>query len=558
MFKKISLSLILFFINILNINAYSDTIDKIEMNIFIDDYGTAEVTEVWTTEVASGTENYKVYQNLETSKIYDFTVTDETGITYQFLEDWDLNASREQKKYKNGIVNTANGVELCWGVGDFGNRVYTLNYKISNFVQEYNDAGAIYFGLISYDMNPTPKDFEITITSNYDFKEVEAKVWAYGYEGIADIIDGKIVLKEPNNFVSSDYVVLLVELPKGLFKTSDYINDSFDNLFDKAEQGVISNSELNPILDILAVIFAFLINILFIVLVFMLASIDNKKRAKKIRLPKWSSANYFRDIPCQKDIFKAYVIGKESGLVTTDSNLIGAVLLKWLKEKKITFVQHEPGLLSKKEKNVIDLSQPFYSDNAYETELHNMLLEAAKDNKLLESKEFSKWYTRKYGTIHKWFRNIEGNVKNNFKNEGLITEKTEKSLKVIPYKVEVYSRELKQEAINFQGLKKFLKEFTSIDEKKIITVHLWEEYLIFAQLLGIAKEVAKEFKKLYPEIVEMSDLNTNNINNIIVYNDIIRTTERRISARRSSGGGGFSSSGGGGGSRGGGGGGGRR
>ena len=52
------------------------------------------------------------------------------------------------------------------------------------------------------------------------------------------------------------------------------------------------------------------------------------------------------------------------------------------------------------------------------------------------------------------------------------------------------------------GLKKFLLEFTLIKEREPIEVHLWNEYLMYAQIFGIAKEVASQFEKLYPEVIE--------------------------------------------------------
>ena len=38
-------------------------------------------------------------------------------------------------------------------------------------------------------------------------------------------------------------------------------------------------------------------------------------------------------------------------------------------------------------------------------------------------------------------------------------------------------------------------------EKMPIEVHLWQEYLIFAQLFGMATKVAKEFKDIYPDVI---------------------------------------------------------
>jgi len=61
---------------------------------------------------------------------------------------------------------------------------------------------------------------------------------------------------------------------------------------------------------------------------------------------------------------------------------------------------------------------------------------------------------------------------------------------------------LKDEAIELKGLKNFLKDLTLISEREAIEVTLFEEYLIFAQIFGIAKQVQKDFKKLYPDIIE--------------------------------------------------------
>ena len=58
------------------------------------------------------------------------------------------------------------------------------------------------------------------------------------------------------------------------------------------------------------------------------------------------------------------------------------------------------------------------------------------------------------------------------------------------------------------GLKKYLKDFSKIEDKTALQVNLWQEYLMFASIFGIAKEVAKEFKELYPNVVQDIDYNT--------------------------------------------------
>ena len=56
------------------------------------------------------------------------------------------------------------------------------------------------------------------------------------------------------------------------------------------------------------------------------------------------------------------------------------------------------------------------------------------------------------------------------------------------------------------GLKLYLEEFSKINTKEVMEVHLWDEYLMFAYLFGIADKVAKQLKDMYPEIIEQ-DIN---------------------------------------------------
>ena len=115
------------------------------------------------------------------------------------------------------------------------------------------------------------------------------------------------------------------------------------------------------------------------------------------------------------------------------------------------------------------------------------------------------------------------------------------------------------EAIYMKGLKEFFKEFENMKDKEAIEVTLWEEYLMYAQIFGVADKVAKQFKELYPDVIT-----DDTYSSMIFVHDISHTgmvsasTAKSRAESYSSGGGGFSSGGGGGGSFGGGGGGGFR
>ena len=192
-----------------------------------------------------------------------------------------------------------------------------------------------------------------------------------------------------------------------------------------------------------------------------------------------------------------------------------------------------------------------------ERRLFDMLYTASQDG-ILENKEFEKWCNKSYSRVLKWFDKILSEQKRKLIEEGLITVEEKKMFKIFKNKIDVATPALKEEAIQLAGLKKFLKEYTLIKDREAIEVTLFEEYLIYAQMMGIAKQVAKDFKDVYPEIIEQSKFTS--YDNIIIINSYAAhgiSTARSAESRArnySSGGGGFSSGGGGGGSFGGGGG----
>ena len=62
---------------------YANSINDIDIDVYIDKNGDANVTETWKEWLNEGTEGYKEYKNLGNSEISDFQVFDDTGKEYQ-------------------------------------------------------------------------------------------------------------------------------------------------------------------------------------------------------------------------------------------------------------------------------------------------------------------------------------------------------------------------------------------------------------------------------------------------------------------------------------------
>jgi uncharacterized membrane protein len=105
------------------------------------------------------------------------------------------------------------------------------------------------------------------------------------------------------------------------------------------------------------------------------------------------------------------------------------------------------------------------------------------------------------------------------------------------------------------GLKKFLKEFTLLDERHVQEVALWKDYMIYATLFGIADQVIRDMKKINPEYFNMDQTARQMADDRtlpMIYSTMHRGTASAAASKaeraaRAAGGGGHSSWGGGGG-----------
>lgn len=108
----------------------------------------------------------------------------------------------------------------------------------------------------------------------------------------------------------------------------------------------------------------------------------------------------------------------------------------------------------------------------------------------------------------------------------------------------------------WQAFKNFLNDFGTFELKELPEIVLWERYLVYATVFGLAKKLEKVMKvyiaennlsELYPNIVIIHDFNLSSSVNAAVNNAYQGAISRQVAASRSSGsghGGGFSSGGG--------------
>lgn len=564
--KKIILTLFLLIITLTINTKASNDIYSINTDIYLDEYGNANVTEIWHVKGSDGTEWYKPFRDLGNSNISNFTVSmDGNPLKYK---SWNVHESLSEKRGYYGINYAGNQIELCFGKYDFNEHTFILKYNISNYIFNTSDSQVLYATLVNRFENVNFYNMSVNIKGFYSFPDT-LDVWGYGYKGYAYVKNGTISLSnsEDSN-MNNNYMVVLAKFPPNTFKTNNTSRfETFNDALTAANEGTFkydynnyndyndynnldnSNFDYHDIFPIALFIIGTTSTMITTVALHSLSSGYGYKGNKKINKKETPA---FRDIPCNKDIYYANALIYLNNFNYKETNILGAIILKWIKEKKVGFIKKETGIF-KKEADCLDLNNTPTFDNELEQKLFTLMKKASRDDGILEPKEFERWARSHYSSFFDVFEKFQKVKVNELKTQRHIYPRTDKAE---CKKKNVMDDTIYEESKKLLGLKIFLEEFSDMKNKETLEVHIWDEYLMFAYLFGIADKVAKQLKKLYPEIMEQQDID---YGTIMLINSFSNSTVRAASSARSaaesysSGGGGFSSGGGGGGSFGGGG-----
>lgn len=530
-------------------------------DIYINKDGSANVTETWDVKGQDGTEWYIPLTNLGQSEILNYSVSmDGKDLT---SKSWNINESISKKAGYYGINYVDNGLELCFGKTDYKRHTFVVKYTITNFVFTTSDADVISWRIFEYQNSSTNwENFTVNIKSFYSFPDT-LDVWGYGYKGYAYVKDGVIQMSNEGD-MGTNYVVLQAKFPKGTFENLVTYSqfDSFDDVKNMNDEGKFdydyddNESELslfariwNFIRGAFSTIFPFALFIWIAVICTKpeYGYKDNKKIDK-------NNTPMFRDIPCNKDIYYANTLIYLNKFNYKEGNIIGAIILKWIKENKVRYIKRNED--TRKEESVLDLtSKPEFTEKI-EQDLFDIMYKASGDG-YLESKELEKYCRNHYTKFFSIFtRQIDASVKA-LETEGRIYKKINRKDSRAK---KIMDESIYEDSQRLFGLKLFFNEFAKMDTKETLEVKIWDEYLMFAYLFGMADKVSKQLKNLYPEYIEQ-ELERNNLDltTLVLINNMTTRSVNAASAARSaaqsysSGGGGFSSGGGGGGSFGGGG-----
>ena len=531
---------------------------RLDIRVVLSRNGDARITETRQMTIDSeGTECYIGIGTPDGSEVRDLTVSDETGYVFENVGAWDVDRSRSWKAGKCGIVNKHGGCELCWGLGDSGERTYITTYTYTNLVHAHSDYDAIRHVFLDEGVSPKPDEARLTIVAAPEFpdsvsgelcapafNEDNCGIWGFRFGGeIAFTKDGTIESWNTEPFGRSGAMYIMVRFNKGLFEPVVHENETFEEKQNQAFEGSDyynydsgyggggdAFSDAMGLVGLFCTVFGFFILPIVGGIWYFVYVWRARKKVNKNLL-------WYRDIPLKGNLQAANDMLNAYKYFGADyNNLLSACILKLINMGAIS-IESRLGARGKTEQNFVIHELPDTGDQPMLLrKVHNIFKLAAGSDTILEPKEL-KTFMR------------------STKNESI----TDSFISTLHTKtgISAYKDRL-DEVRQVYGLKKFLKEFTLLDERGVGEVKLWKDYMIYATLFGIADQVIADMKKINPEYFNMdqvADQMANDMTLPMIRSTLLNSTSRAVAnkaareaqAHRVSGRGGHTSWGGGGG-----------
>ncbi|WP_236253536.1 DUF2207 domain-containing protein [Carnobacterium sp. CS13] len=509
-------------------NELSDMTIEVELQ----EDGSGIVTEHRKMIMDDGTELYIVLDDLQDSALLDFSVAG-----FQEVKDWDADASLEEKAGHYGTVETGSGLELIWGIGEYGENEYEVSYTLSNLVRELEDGQALLWNFDTFSDIPA-ENLTVEITGVEPFTEENVRFWGFGFEGDLQLEGDTVVWRAEEEVDSSKDVTALLQFPQGLFNTQASVDMTLEEQREMAmdgsayNDGASSNTVPIVIISLLAVAGGGSV-------VLGTKYYKNLKKAKEeagqmrsgAQRIKENSEVFLEEVPYHGEDFAGIAYLLQDIQKGYFEDYFSAYLLKWLSEERILIHTTEDKTMfgddfdteieiihfeeehARYPQSFTDFVDKIETNHkvSYETGLWLMLLDASNSRGFIEDDKMKKWAKKHAKEVETFADYLIDYSKEYLEKENLISFK----------EIEVWSTKHEVAIASPEGDKLFdrLVQFDNYLEEIELdgfadntNPFSFEEFLFWNTLYFKSEEITKEFKEMIP--------NPNNVsgeNNFIYY-----------------------------------------
>lgn len=599
------------YLNELNFDAKINSdgsMDVVETwNIDIEETNTLFKTFKTDREKYSAITNVKVY---ETTKGMQKTFTEIKKLMYHVTEECYYGMINDDGDFE---IAWGVGLDNSSATKTY-NISYTVEDAVSkhpDYAQLYWQFVGEEFGINSDKISGT-----ITLPTNAVNKE-DIKVWGHieDLNGEIYVTGPNKIEFTVNDFNAGRYVEIRSLFPTSMITFSNRTNNIaiLDNVIKEETVWVNEANERRARRDFINGLVTVVIDILLILISFVFISnmVKKKKKIKGMKkLKPTENVIYFREMP-RKNATPAqatYVYKKiKTEMQSYDIGKVFSATLLHFNLKKVLNFEVNKDVKGKDNISIklLDRTGSIIGENRDEKAIFDFLLSAFEKNNKEEItvKELQKFIEKQSSKILKLQEKIQSGTKEDLRHNKLLDKKEEKEYEktigalvgyimsvmfscifgvalaavinvyiligVLPFavisiinliltsielsRINIYTQEGVNESEKWKGLKKYMEEFSMMDKREVPEIAIWEEFLVYATVFGIADKVLKQLKIVYPNFESSIDVNTYSGMYLMMNTDFSISFSNAISSSMSSayssasgGGGGFSGGGGGG------------
>ncbi len=524
-----------------NVSAKSFEIESINIDAYVQDDGSMEVVETFTYDF-SGDFTY-VYKTIPKSGFNSLTVT---------------KAYNQNGEYKYCDVESAgcfvvyetNDAYEIGLVGNYSNSsyTYTIEYTLTDVITKYNDVAELYWKFVGDEIDQHVGNVKINIYLPNETSQNNVRAWGHGPLNGNVVInsDGSVAL-DVTNLSKNTFVEARVAFPREMIVSSnkevnqnrldDIIAEETKWADDANQQRLISKIAVFVISggSILALVF-------YEILAFMV------KRKAKPYIPKFSF-KYNREIdknrrPVEVGLLLNFYAGKD---ITDD--LMSTVLMDLCNRRylELEFINKKEALFIISDR----LDTELYSYDKLVFEFVKMA-DTDKDSRV-SMDDINRYIKKHEKQANKFFDSFTASYelyKVSIIDKVLDKIKTKELVKLFAFSLiailfvmgslllpDVYimpiiasvslllvtliqniaistqfkrlSIEAQEEYASWQAFRNFLTDLTLLKESELPELDKWEEYLVYATAIGVAKQVLKKLPILYPQLNDQDYMYTN-------------------------------------------------
>ena len=541
--------LFLFFILLFMTISNADTeLKDLEINIEVRDNGSMHVEEKWNvyaSEISTLFKTFKKndsYSSIENVKIRETTAGKENVLVnsgeYKYHQD---------EGYFHALVSPEGEFEIAWGADmDGERRSFVVEYDVYNVVTTYNDCEDFYWKIVGEDFTAPIDHLHGTVTIPKGVNNLDDfRIWAHG------TLNGTITKESTNKLTytvddnkAKSFVEIRVVTPVGIFaENSKRVNSNkLDSILAEeqknAEEANLKREQLakmQKFQELGGNVFGGFVGIL------MLMSFKKRREFLEThpKIEPEVKYDYYRDIPDKMlSGFDACEIAEITGPV---SEKMSSLMMSLALKKYISF-----DIQSKNKKDMYIVLEP--GEKKAELNTHErLLLDYLKSISTVDKfslKDFERYGQRHISKVDRLLDKMDETAKDHLKSNGYIDkerkEKSDSSMAIVTLvcmllvfamgtmlafksligvgitivigliwfidtisfikKVGKHTQKGADEKCKWRGLKKFMNEFSMLDQREVPELALWEEYLVYATAFGIADKVIKQLKVVYPEL----------------------------------------------------------